>query len=49
MADYICIQVFGKNHCNNIARDKDGNFCLYLWGSDRPDGCGTLKPIKNSD
>jgi hypothetical protein len=47
--DYLSEQVFGKNHCYNIARGKDGNFCVYLWGSDRPDVCGTLEPIKGSD
>lgn len=46
--NYLCQQVYGKNHCYNIARGKDGNFCFYLWGSDRPDVCGTLEPIKDS-
>lgn len=47
--DYLCQQVKGTNFCYNIARGKDGNFCLYLWGADRLDVCGTLQPIKDSD
>jgi hypothetical protein len=43
--NYLCQQTRSQKHCYNVARDKDGNFCLYLWGSDRLDVCGTLEAI----
>ena len=47
--DYLCQLVFGKKHCYNIARAKDGKIYFYLWGAYRPDVWGTLEPINGSD